>query len=597
MYTDAYYETSSPTLLADQPPLPDHEKPETADWGKLRIKLETRLVQLRNWRNSWWEHWAMLAEYILPRRYRWLITQNTMTRGLPVNQNIVDPTGTLAMRICASGLMSGLTSPSRPWFKLRPSLPNFQPDYEASLWLDEVESILYRIMARSNFYDSLAQMYEDIIVFGTAPIIIYEDAEDIIRLYNPCAGEYFLAENSTFRADTLNRQFVLTISQIVSMFGIESTPPELQELWRQKGSSLDMERIVAHSIEPNWAFEDNGKEYGVVPGNFTYREVYWVWGSSSPYPLSIRGFNDCPFIAPRWSVTANDPYGRSPGMDVLPDIMQLQVETKRKAEAIEKQVRPPLLASIEMKNEPSSILPGHITYATSIGADKGMRPIYTVNPQIEHMSQDLLMIQQRIQRGFFNDLFLMISESVAKDRTTAYEIAQKNQEKLQVLGPAIERMQNEAFSKIIQRIIGIVSRKNLLPPMPDSLKNVPINIEYISMLAQAQAASATAGMERLLGIVGSVAGVKPEVLDNVNYDEFVRVYSDYMLVPNRVMNPAEQVEQMRAARAKAQQMAEQAQATVGLSQQLVQGAQTLSQTDVGGGQNALQLMLGRGEGA
>jgi hypothetical protein len=284
-------------------------------------------------------------------------------------------------------------------------------------------------------------------------------------------------------------------------------------------------------------------------------------------------------------------------MDVLPDIMQLQVETKRKAEAIEKQVRPPLLASIEMKNEPSSVLPGHITYAASIGADKGMRPIYTVNPQIEHMSQDLLMIQQRIQRGFFNDLFLMISESVAKDRTTAYEIAQKNQEKLQVLGPAIERMQNEAFSKAIQRIISVVSRKNLLPPMPPSLRGVPINIEYISILAQAQAASATAGMERFLSITGSIAAVKREALDIINTDEFQRVYAEFMLVPNRVVNPDEVVAQIRQSRAQAQQAAQQAAVTQELTTQAVQGAQTLSQTDVGGGQNALQLMLGRGQGA
>src|SRR5262249_14357065 len=169
----------------------------------------------------------------------------------------------------------------------------------------------------------------------------------------------------------------------------------------------------------------------IVKGDFPYREVYFMWGKASNTPLSKRGFKDAPFIAPRWAVTSNDPYGRSAGMDALPDIMQLQVETARKAAAIAKLVRPPLLASMEMKNEPSSILPGHLTYVNSLDTGKGMRPAYTVNPKIDEMTADLKEIEQRIQRGFFNDLFLML-ETTGSDRMTAYEVAQKQQEKLQV---------------------------------------------------------------------------------------------------------------------------------------------------------------------
>jgi hypothetical protein len=44
---------------------------------------------------------------------------------------------------------------------------------------------------------------------------------------------------------------------------------------------------------------------------------------------------------------ADPPYGRSPGM-------------VGQAEAIEKLVRPPVLASVSLKNQPSSILPGRV---------------------------------------------------------------------------------------------------------------------------------------------------------------------------------------------------------------------------------------------
>lgn len=599
----AVYEKASASLLSEQPAT---SVPYQAveNWTVLYNHVQTRMNGMKPWRMSWWEHWGLLAEYILPRRYHWLITPNNMVRGLPISGAIVDPTGTQAMRTCAAGLMTGLSSPSRPWFKIKASTAGFVPDYPALLWFEEVETRVYEVMAKSNFYDSLYQMYEDNTTFGTAPMLIYEDAKDIIRCYNPCAGEYYLAADSTLRVDSFYRWFNMTVTQIVGMFGLKNCPPAVQQMWAQKGARLDTEFIVAHAIEPNFAIADGpeGKPVNILKGNFTYREVYWMYGMGTQAPLSVRGFYDAPFIAPRWATTSNDPYGRSVAMDVLPDIMQLQVETRRKAEAIEKQVRPPLLASIELKNEPSSILPGHITYVAGLTNTSGMRPIYQVQPDLQYMTVDLKEIQDRIRRGFFNDLFLMIANQPAVDRTTAYEIAQKNQEKLQVLGPVIERMQNEAHSPAIKRIVNILDRKNALPPLPDSLKNIPLQIEYISMLALAQQAQQSAGMERLLNIVGSVSQAEmqlgqatgPTAFDNIDRDEFVRRYATLMTVAPGIMKAPEQVLAERKAKAKAAQAAQAEAKMAQAGTDAVSGAKDLSQTDVGGGINALQLMLGNG---
>lgn len=599
----AVYEQSSASLLSEQPAVSAPYQP-VENWPVLYNHVQTRMNGMKPWRMSWWEHWGLLAEYILPRRYHWLITPNNTQRGLPISGAIVDPTGTQAMRTCAAGLMTGLSSPSRPWFKLKAAIAGFEPDYDALIWFEEVETRVYEVMARSNFYDSLYQMYEDNTTFGTAPMLIYEDAKDIIRCYNPCAGEYYLAADSTLRVDSFYRWFNMTVAQIVGMFGLANCPPTVQTMWAQKGARLDTEFIVAHAIEPNFAIGDGpeGKPVNILKGNFTYREVYWMYGMGTQAPLSVRGFYDAPFIAPRWATTSNDPYGRSVAMDVLPDIMQLQVETRRKAEAIEKQVRPPLLASIELKNEPSSILPGHITYVAGLTSTSGMRPIYQVQPDLQYMTADLKEIQDRIRRGFFNDLFLMIANQPAVDRTTAYEIAQKNQEKLQVLGPVIERMQNEAHSPAIKRIVNILGRKSALPPLPDSLKNIPLQIEYISMLALAQQAQQSAGMERLLNIVGSVSQAEAQVsqspvdtaFDNLDTDAFVKSYANLMTVSPGIMRAPELVMARRKARAKAQaaqaQQAQMAQAGT----DAVAGAKDLSQTDVGGGISALQMMLGTG---
>lgn len=588
----AHYERASASLLATVPSDPVGKRPQPSDnWDDLNAHLEARMMQMRNWRNSWWTHWAQLAEYILPRRYHWLITENTMSRGGELNQTIVDPTGTMAAGYCAAGMMSGLCSPSRPWYKLKPREMGIELDRGAKLWLDTVVDHMRQVMAGSNFYTSMAQMFQDVVTFGTSPVIIYEDEENIIKCYNPCAGEYFLAVNSSFKIDTFYRQFTLTTSQIVDQFGLDACPEDIQEQWKQKGASLEVERIIAHAIEPNYPILGRGgKDIDVLEGDFTYREAYWVWGQKAIQPLSLRGFKDCPFIAPRWSTTSNDPYGRSVAMDALPDIRQLQVMTRREAEAIDKMVRPPLLADVQLKNEPSSILPGHVTYVSQLGPSTGMRPIYLVEPKINEMAALIKQIQERIKSHFFNDLFLMLDNMEGVQPRNQLEISERKNEKMQILGPIIEGLQQE-FSKAIKRIFAIMVRKNLLPPLPDSLKGVPLQIEYMSMQEAAQKGALTAGMERVAAMVGNLAKLTPDAGDNINSDEFILIYGDLLQSPEKMFRAPDEVAKIRANRAK--QMAAQQQGPAASQTGLAasQMAKNLSDTKVGGGQSALEMMM------
>jgi hypothetical protein len=603
----APYQDAGPTLLAAQP----SEKPKGAkqavdpEWDKFRSNhLEPRLVMQRQWRESWWTlNYSNLSEFILPRRSIFLTqstggqpTPNNMTRGRQLNNYIVDPTGTFAVRICAGGLMSGLASPSRPWFKIVPSLKGHQIDAEGRQWLDTQEERLYTVMAGSNFYNAFAQECEDLVVFGTGPNIIYEDKTDLIRCYTPAVGEYYLSSGSTMRVETLSRMFVMTVSQIVEFFNLENCPQEIQSLWYQKGAALEQERIVAHMIEPN--FEVGDTKFGKVPGNFTWRETYWIWGSANEKPLSLCGFNDQPFTCARWSTQSNDAYGRSPGMDVLPDIMQLQTMTRRMAEAIEKQVRPPLIADEKLRNQPSSILPGHVTYVPGLSAGTGMRSIYEVNPDIRAMSENILAIENRIKVGLFNDLFLMLEQGPTS-KMTAYEVAQKMQEKLQVLGPVIEGLLTESLKPKLKRIFAIMKKRGMIDPPPPSMQGIPLDIQFVSMLALAQKAAATGGIERLIALIGNMSAVFPEVKDNVNPDEVINVMNDLLGNPQKILFSADQIQQKRQAAQQAQANAQKMQAMGHMADTAntgAQAAQVMSQTQIGGGTTALSALLGNGGG-
>jgi hypothetical protein len=601
----AHYEMASASLLAQAPALAKQEwyaDDNKKGWADFRLELEQRLYALRNWRLSWWEHWAKLAEAILPRRYHWLIVPNTMSRGLAINQAIKDPTGAQAVRVCTAGMRSGIMSSSRPWFKIKPGIRNYKPDRAAELWFEQVEDMIYRVFSGSNYYQSATQMFEDLIVFGTAPKIMYEDRDDIIRCYNPCAGEYYLGAGSDFRINSFYRTFNLTVMQCVQMFGLENCPPDVAELWENKGAGLETEIIIAHAIEPNFSASMPGQapNLGVIPGNFTYREYYWTWGRYSAKPLSMRGFRQKPFIAPRWSTTSNDAYGRSPGMDALPDILQLHLMTVRQAEAIDKLVRPPMLADNSLKNQPSSINPGKVTFTADIS--KGMKSIYDIRLDIEHMSALIEKIEARCGKWFFNDLFQMMDNIEGVQPRNELEIAERRGEKLQVLGPVVEGIENELHDDIL-RVIAILNRRQLLPAKPPSLIGIPLEIEFDSMIAVAQRAAESATMERGMTIATQLDKSYPDERpgDVIDKTGWLRDYLEKSNFPKKDMRGDDEVKQIKAARNQANQEAAQKaqamQAATHTAPAVASAAKDASQIDTGGLLNALQIAAGQGGAA
>lgn len=549
---------------------------------KLREHLDQRLGGLLVDRYSFWTHWREIADYLIPRRYKWLVTPNQASRGSPINQRIIDNTATRALRVLAAGMMAGITSPGRPWFRLTLDDPQLAEFPAVREWLDEVANRMRTVFAESNFYTALGTVYEDLGSFATSAMIIYEDFDDVIRCYPSCAGEYFLANSDRLSVDTLYRQFVLTTKQIAQRFGTKSASPTVQQAVKGGGAMLSREILVAHAIEPNDDRMEGVKGFRGMP----YREVYWEYGSSKELMLSRRGFHECPFIAPRWSIVGNDAYGRGPGMDALGDIKQLQVEQKRKAQAIDKMVNPPMVADVSLKNEPATLLPGGVTYVASVANGVGFKPVYEVKPDLEKMVADIRECQERVQDTFFVNLFLMISQ--LDTVRSATEIDARREEKLIQLGPVLERFENEALDPAIDRTFNIMLRAGLLPPIPKELRGQHVKTEYISMLAQAQKAAMTVGLERLAGFVGRIGGAIPEALDNVDWDELIDQYAEHLGVAPKVVRPFADVLRLRAQRKQQQQQA----AAMQASMAAVEGAKTLSETDVGGGQNALAMMLG-----
>lgn len=551
---------------------------------ELLQQLCRRKAVLEDERRSYLVHWQELTDVILPRRGRALTQgQRDSNRGGKRNQRIIDSTGTIAARICASGLMSGVTSPARPWFRLSlpdPRLADYAP---VKLWLDEVRKRMLRVMAKSNFYNAFATLYEELTVFGTAVNLILEDDQDVIRCYPLTVGEYLLAHDHRLTVDTLYREFTLTTTGLVARFGLENCSDQVQQRYRD--GQLDDEHRVCHAIEPN-----DKRVFGYIDnGNMPYRSVYWE--EAGEKPLSISGFKERPFQAARWHLTGAETYGRSPGMDALPFVRQLQFEQKQKAQGIAKQVNPPMIANVQMKNQEMSVLPGGITYTPNNSSGAGFSPAYQVNIQLGELRADIEDIRNQINQAFFADLFLMISQ--LDDVRSATEIIERKQEKLLMLGPVLERLHDELLDPAVDRIFNIMLHNGLLPEPPVELRGQELDIDYISTLAQAQKAAETGSIERIAGFVGNLAGAKPEVLDKIDFDAAVDEYGDALGISPRIILASDQVKKTRAARTQAMQQQQMA----ATAQQAVQGAKALSETKLEGGGSALDQVVSRLGGA
>lgn len=598
----AHYERSSPLLLAEQKPTAGSRKDFISEdqWKALSDHFGAKLNSLYAWRQTWWStNWNDIARYIAPRRSLFMTqgsgglpTPNSMFRGVPINNQIVDPTATLALRYCAGGLASNLAKPSAPWFKIVPLMLGVNLDDEARKWIEATENRIYGVLSISNFYNMFVQECEDLAAYGTSPAIIYEDEENVIRVHVPCVGEYYLDVDASNRVIGLYRCILMTVEQQVDFFGIDNVTEEVATLWRGKGAGLQSERIIAHAIEPNYAVGPN-KDWK-LPGKFAWREVYWAYGDAGKQPLSMRGFWDQPFSGSRWAWQGNDPYGRSQGMDVLPDVKQLQVMTRRMAEAIEKMVRPPLIADEKLKNQPSSGLPGHVTYMPDLDAHNGMRSIYNVNPDVNALAQNIEKIQARIKAGFFNDIFMAIS-NLQGDQRTATEIQARKSEAMQVLGPVVENLITENLRPKLKRVYNIMMRKNLIDPMPKSLQGMPLGFDFVSTLALAQKASSMGQMDSMISILSNLAPVHPEALDKINFDQYIDERAAMAGIPTTIIWDADHVAKVRDARAQQQQQQQQQQSVHNAAQTAQvasSAAQNLSATQIGGGANALQGLIG-----
>jgi len=553
------------------------------------VKLASALWTERSTFDS---HWRDLADFYVPRRVRF--TQSDRNKGDKRNQNIINSTGRFAARTLQSGLHAGLTSPARPWMKMTLAdrdLSDFGPVRE---WLHIVGQRMMTIFAVSNLYNTLPITYGDMGVFGTAAMFVAEDMKELLRCQTFPIGSYAIGLDRRGRATTFVRKYQLSVRQVVEEFAL-----------KEDGRTIDWSKLSTAAkrawdngnyedpIDVCWLVKPNDyADEGKLAAKFLpWASIHLEEGQDDERTfLRESGFNEFPIMVPRWDVTGEDAYGTDcPGMTALGDNRQLQIMERRHGQALAKMIDPPLTGPSTLRSQKTSLLAGDVTYQDVREGMQGLKPIHEVRIDLQHLAANIQVVEFRIKRAFYEDLFLMLGTSDpyrGASPPTAREIEERHEEKLLALGPVLERTNDELLDPLIDRVFNMMQRAGLIPPPPPEIEGVDLRVEYISILAQAQKLIGVAASDRFLSTFAPLSEVFPEVRHKVNPIALVNSYADMLGVDPRIIVSDDDAQAAADAQAQQQQQAFEAEQAATMAKAARDGANAPM-----GGDSALDRMV------
>ena len=502
-------------------------------------------------RKPWESQWQRLADYELPSMADF--TQRVWA-GQERGSKIVNSTGRLSARECATRVNGFLAGDGTNWFDLRTPEPRIENDPVVRRWLDQVKRTSYAVFQSpgSGFGTSKEPTFKQLVVFGNGPVYIGESPAGWPVYRAEFLGNCAIWTDDDNRPIALFREYEQTAWGLLQQFGREAMPQAVRAV-------LDNEPqkrfVVVHGVRPR----RDSDPYD--PAGKPYIEVY-VLKSTGDQLGEARGYWEFPWLFPRWNVSPNEVYGRGPGEDALQDVLMLQRMDRDIAEHVAMNVNPQWLTEDEggmsprINQKPGGMVYGRLNHNGHWNVDR-LGPTGSAAEGMD-MRADVI---RTIKALFYLDAFRMvekISEEGSVVHMSATEFAGRQADQFRFAGPALERLRAEFLFPLLARTVAILIRNRKLPPPPPQLRGAPIHPEYVSPLAVAQRASEGTSVLQLINDLLPLASIDQRALDIMNVPAAGRVLARSRHVPGEVLNTPEEIAAIQQARSQA---AAQAQAT------------------------------------
>ena len=558
--------------------------------------LEDCFKELQDERNNqeWDAHWCELRRFILPRSGQNNFTYASASDewndnyGGGINNDIINDVAGHAIGIIASGLMSGITNPTMKWFALE--LPEqYEGNKEERKWLSQLEKTLRDTFLVSNFYKVLPRVYEDLAVYGTAALGVFDHEETDLRFEHYPIGTYWISQDHQYNVNKFFRTQNKTADNIVNEFAttegrldkrkyrkLSSATRSNYEMGNKESRTEVMEAIVPMEYTKFSGRENLRHQYETEDGKKDFPFVRIIYerqgadtddmsgGGESANVIHKGGFHMFPILVPRWYFRTFDVYGRSPGMSILPTVKQLQGMEKTKYIGLQKMINPPLQTHTHLGDQNTDTDAGAVNYITSANLEggDGLTPIYSVSPSLNHFTAEIEKIEAKINRMLYTGLFEAIS-NINKSNATATEINAIQNEKFLQLGPVLTSLEDDLLKPLVDISVYRLQDRGLIEEPPKSLMDTRFTPKYISIVAMALMGRSREVLTMFENLSSDMAvrqanmGQSDNVADIINYDEVLRAYAEQLRIDPSMLKSEREVKRMREERQKMRQMQEQ----------------------------------------
>jgi hypothetical protein len=510
------------------------------------------LVADRGQYDNLWQH---ISDYIIPRKSE-IQTEKAPDTSDYV-EDIFDMTAAQANLTLAAGIMTNAVPKTERWFSFSPPeiiLNDETKRQKASGWFDTVSAITAKALAKSNFYTEFHEAMLDRNALGTCALYVAAGKKELLNFRSIQVGNFVIDLDSEGNVDTIMRCLRWNARQAEEEFGKENLSEQMQKDLTKGEAGKKYELL--HIVRPR---------KDAIPGRNDpeNKPIQSLWlDKDNTHRLRNSGFDEMPTNVSRFLQWKDRSYGWCPGIQCLPLVRQTNFIEQKMDQLAEISVDPRTLVPITMIDEVDYRAGGETPFDPN---QPGAKPEeWLTNGRYDVGKDRAETKKQEIRDCFHNELFQMFQN--LEREITATETMARLEEKLDAISPTFGRITSELLDPTLTRVFSLLFRAGVFPEPPAEAFiqtvagfELPLpEVSYTSKLALALKAKENGSLNSVIATLAPLAELDPTIMDVFDLDTISRDVSHNFSLPHRWMKDAEEVAQIRAARAAEQQAAQEA---------------------------------------